>query len=62
MKPIKSLVLGAAAALLFTACVETSNTNRPANGTNISNANANTNANTAVTTAAAPTKEALMTL
>lgn len=62
MKSIKSLVLGVAAAVLFTACVETTNTNRPANSANLSNANANTNANAAATTAAAPTKDALMTL
>ena len=61
MRSIKSLVLGAVAAVMFTACVQ--NTEPPrANATNASTANSNTTANTATTTAAAPSTAALMTL
>jgi hypothetical protein len=54
MTNFKYFVLTVAAACLFTAC--------PAPDANTSANNENTNANTAESTAAAPTKEALMTL
>lgn len=56
---IRSLMLGMTAALLLSACVQTAN-NTAGNGANTSNTNSA--ANTAKPAAAAPTKEALMTL
>src|SRR5829696_3651220 len=62
MNRTKFLILAAIAAFAMTACQPASNTayNSAVTNTN-ANANSNSNANTA-STAAAPTKEALMTL